>query len=161
LAVGPSFLPESVVKKHVTWVVVADHQHGHAFQNDGPGRGLQPVDAFSFDTHLHFGRDLVSDRPTRGFSGAGGKPHAVEPKIDPHRQEGDRFVAGMAAALAAASERGDFEQLLLIAPPRALGEFRKHLPKRVRDKIVAEIDENLTHLPMEGIITHVERHLAV
>lgn len=149
------------MKKVVTWVVVADHQHGHAFQNDGPGRGLQPVDAFSFDTHLHPGRDLVSDRPTRGFSGAGGTPHAIEPKTDPHRQEGERFVTEMSAALAVASERGDFHRLLLIAPPRALGEFRKHLPQRVRDKIVAEIAQDLTQVPVDRIVSHVEPHLAV
>jgi protein required for attachment to host cells len=149
------------VKKTITWVVVADHQHGRAFQNDGPNRGLQPVDGFSFDTHLHFGRELTSDRPARVFSAAGGTPHAVEPKTDPHRQEGERFVAGLAAALAAASGRGEFDRLLLIAPPRALGEFRKHLPQKVRDKIVAEIDQDLTQVPVDKIVAHVEPHLAV
>ena len=149
------------MKKTITWVVVADHQHGHAYQNDGPSRGLQPVDGFSFETHLHRGQDLVSDRPARAFSGAGGTPHAVEPKIDPHRQEGERFVADMTTALAAACDRGDFHRLLLIAPPRALGEFRKHLPKRVRDKIIAEINEDLTQAPLQQVITHVEPHLAV
>ena len=149
------------MKKTVTWVVVADHQHGHAFQNDGPNRGLQPVDGFSFETHLHFGRDLISDRPTRTFSRADGKPQAVEPKTDPHRQEGERFVAGMAAALAAASDRGEFQRLLLIAPPRALGEFRRQLPPKVRDKIVAEIDQDLTQVPVDKIVAHVAPHLAV
>jgi protein required for attachment to host cells len=153
--------PEIAVKKTITWVVVADHQHGHAFQNDGPNRGLQPLDGFSFDTHLHRDRDLVSDRPARVYSSAGGTPHAVEPKTDAHRQEGDRFVAEMSAALSSACDRGDFHRLLLIAPPRALGEFRKHLPDKVRKKIVAELDQDLTKAPVDQIASHVAPHLAV
>jgi protein required for attachment to host cells len=159
---GPrSFASEIAVKKTITWVVVADHQHGHAYQNDGPNRGLQPVDGFSFDTHLHPDREIVSDRPARVFSGAGGTPHAVEPKTDPHREEGERFVARMSAALASAYDRGAFQRLLLIAPPRALGEFRTHLAGKVREKIVAEIDRDLTRAPLDQIVTYVAPHLAV
>jgi protein required for attachment to host cells len=149
------------MKKTVTWVVVADHQHGHAFENDGPNRGLKPVDGFSFDTHLHAGRDLTTDRPDRAFSGAAGRPHAIEPRIDPHREEGERFVTSLSGALTKAFDEGQFQRLLLIAPPRALGEFRKHLPHRVKDKLVAEIDEDLTKVPLDKIAAHVAPHLTV
>jgi protein required for attachment to host cells len=152
---------EIAMEKIVTWVVVADHQHGHAFENDGPSRGLNPVEGFSFDTRLHAGRDLVTERPPRGFSPAAGTPHAIEPKVDPHREEGERFVSDVAAALTKASDAGQFHRLLLIAPPRALGEFRKHLPHRVRDKLLAEIDEDLTRAARAQIEAHVAPFLAV
>jgi protein required for attachment to host cells len=149
------------MKKNVTWVVVADHQHARVFANDGPGRGLQPVDGLAFDTHLKAGRDIMADKPGRSFESRGGSHHAIEPKTDPHREAGKRFISRVVGALEAASEKKDFDRLMLIAPPRALGEFRKLLPAPLKSKLIGETAEDLTKGTRAVIEAHVGRFMAV
>jgi protein required for attachment to host cells len=150
------------VKTKVTWIVVADHQHARILCNDGPGTGLKPVEGLSFDTHLHFSRDLVSDRPGRaGESAGGGLRHAVEPRTDAHRKEARKFVAHVAEAVSDAAGRGDFDQLVLIAPSRALGEFREMLPAPVMAKLIGELPLDLTKTPNDKLPDHLGAFLTV
>ena len=149
------------MKKIVTWVVVVDHQEAHAFANDGPGRGLQPVAGLSFRTHLKAGRDIMSDKPGRSFESGSAARHAVEPKTEPHREAGRRFINRVVDALKAASEKSEFDRLVVIAPPRALGEFRKLLPAPLKGKVVGETAEDLTKASRAAIEEHVGRFIAV
>jgi len=149
------------MKKTVTWIVVADHQRARVLVNGGPGRGLRPVPGMNLRTHLKAGRDIVADRPGRSFESRGEARHAVQPRIDPHRQAAERFVGRVAKALTAASEKGDYDRLVLIAPPRALGEFRKLLPASVKGKLIGEIDEDLTKAPTKALSRHVGAFLTL
>ena len=152
---------EHYVKKNVTWVVVADHQHGRIYANDGPGRGLQLVKGLSFDTHLHRSREIGSDKPSRSFESQGSLRHSIEPRTDLHREEGARFIASIAQALSAAAQRGEYDRLVVIAPPRALGEFRKLLPSAVRGKLVGEVNEDLTKVPVARLPDYVGEFITV
>ncbi len=93
------------MKPKVTWIVVADHQRARVLCNDGPGRGLHPVDSFEFETHLRASRDIMSDRPGRRYESSGGARHAVALRTDPHRAEGRRFVAHIVESLSVAVDR--------------------------------------------------------
>jgi protein required for attachment to host cells len=149
------------VKSTVTWIVVADHQRAKVFENDGPGKGMREVPGLAFATHLHFDRDIVSDRPGRAFESSSGTPHGMEPRSDPHRLEGRRFVERVVDALDEAAKRGAFDRLVVVAPPRALGEFRQALPDRVRDKVVGELAEDLTKAPEGELPGHLGNYLAI
>ncbi len=131
------------MRKTVTWVVVADHQHAHVFNHDGPGHGIRRVEGMTFETHLDRSHDLMTDRPGRKAA-PGGAMRSMTPASDPHRAAGEKFIAGISAEIAKAATRKAFERLVLIAPPRALGELRKSLPDRVRKMVTAEIAEDLT-----------------
>jgi len=147
------------LKKTVTWIVVADHQRARVLMNGGPGRGLEPVAGMDFETHLKAGRDIAADRPGRSFESSGVSRHAVGPRTDPHRLEAERFVRRVAEALAAASKKGDYDRLVLIAPPRALGELRKLLPAAVKGKVIGEVDDDLTKAPTEALDRYVGKFL--
>ncbi|TIT85689.1 MAG: Host attachment protein, partial [Mesorhizobium sp.] len=43
------------------------------------------------------------------------------------------------------AHRGEFDQLVLIAPPQVLGEMRQKLHKEVSEKVQAEIPKTLTN----------------
>jgi protein required for attachment to host cells len=139
------------MKKNVTWIVLADHQHGRVLSNEGPGHALQPVADMSFVTKLHTDQELVADRLPRSINSSGAARHGIEPRIDPHRQEAERFVAKISSAVATAATESRFDQLVLIAPPRALGELRKFLPSKVREMVVGEIDSDLLHASIDTI----------
>ena len=49
--------------------------------------------------------------------------------------------------------RNEFENLIIVAPPRTLGELRKHYHKEVEKRLAGEIAKDLTGHPVE----HIER----
>ena len=42
------------------------------------------------------------------------------------------------------AHRGDFEEIIITAPPVVLGEMRKKMHKEVTDRVVAEVPKTLT-----------------
>ena len=62
--------------------------------------------------------------------------------------------------MTASADRGAFQRLILVAPPRALGELRDSLPEAVRDRVVGELDLDLTKATPETVEAHIERFLA-
>jgi protein required for attachment to host cells len=65
-------------------------------------------------------------------------------ETDFHQLEEDRFAAETAELLKKRAMNHDFESLIIVAPPRTLGELRKHYHKEVSDRIAGEIDKDLT-----------------
>lgn len=85
----------------------------------------------------------ASDAAGRSFQSVGARRSAYE-ETDFHQLEEDRFAADAAALLKARALRNEFESLIIVAPPRTLGELRKHYHKEVSDRLRAEIAKDLT-----------------
>lgn len=149
------------MKKTVTWILVADHQHARVFANDGPGRGIEAVDDIALDTHLERSGDLDPHDPDTGFSAKDGVHHGYEPRSDPHRKAGRRFLKDAVAALDAVERKHGFDRLILVAPPRALGELRQMLPETLKQRVIGELDQDLTKATAPELATHLEGVLAV
>ena len=49
------------------------------------------------------------------------------------------------------AHRGDFERIVLVAPPVVLGEMRQKLHKEVTDKVSVEVPKTLTGHPVDQI----------
>jgi protein required for attachment to host cells len=71
--------------------------------------------------------------------------------VDFHQQEEDRFAAETAAMLKERALRNEFEALVVVAPPRTLGELRKHYHSEVEKRLVAELPKDLVNLPVPEI----------
>jgi len=95
-------------------------------------------------------RDQVSDAPGRAFSSVGPGRSAYE-RADPHQIEEERFAAETAALLRQRALAGDYDALIVVAPPRTLGELRRHYHKEVTSRLLAEVPKNLTGHPVEEI----------
>lgn len=149
------------MKKTTTWILLADHQRAHVLSNDGPDRGLQPVTGMEFSAELHRAHDLMTDRLPRSINSQTGIRHAIEPRVDPHRQEAEKFVAQVAHAISSAAARNEFDRLILVAPPRALGELRAMLSPQVHKRIHGELDRDLTRASMADLESHLASYLAV
>ena len=93
--------------------------------------------------------DQGTDRPGR-YSAEGGPKSAME-QTDFHQQAEDRFAVDIAEVLYKKSHIQDFQHLIVVAPPRALGTMRNALRKEVAQKITAEIAKDLTSHPMSEI----------
>jgi protein required for attachment to host cells len=114
--------------KHGDWVFVGDGRKALLLRNEGDPDllDLRRVEVRE-DEH----------RPDRDQS-------AVEP-MERHGIDEQRFAAGIAERLNRAAEEDQFEQIVIVAPPKVLGELRREFSKKLQGKIVAEIDKDLTH----------------
>jgi protein required for attachment to host cells len=65
-------------------------------------------------------------------------------ETDFHQLEEDRFAAETAEMLKKRALNNEFESLIIIAPPKTLGELRKHYHKEVSDRLKGEISKDLT-----------------
>jgi protein required for attachment to host cells len=100
-------------------------------------------------------RELLSDAPGLGFS-SGYAGRDTFSKSDPHQDNEDRFIAGVAEALAQAADAA--KGLIVAAPPDALGELRRHYDARTRKALVAEIDRDFVNHPVDEITRLLSAH---
>ena len=83
-------------------------------------------------------------------SGRGGQGGAFAPsrgsmeETDFHQLEEDRLAAEAADMLKKRALANDFESLIIVAPPKTLGELRKHYHKEVEQRLAGELPKDLT-----------------
>jgi len=94
-------------------------------------------------------REQAANRRGRMFDGTGHKS-AVD-DTDWHQLAKDRFARELAEMLYKRAHRGDFDRLVVIADPSTLGELRPQLHQEVTDRIIGEIDKDLTNHPIGDI----------
>ena len=82
-------------------------------------------------------------------SGGFGRPAMDE--TDFHQQEEDLWVKDAAAELKRRALRNDFADLVIVAPPKALGVLRKELHKEVERRILFTCNKEMTDRPITDI----------
>ena len=133
-----------------TFVVVADGRKVLFFRNDGDAQNLNLVVERKRVQDNPDNIDQRTDAPGRSFSSVGAGRSAYE-ETDFHQLEEDRFAAETADLLKKRALNNDFEKLIIVAPPKTLGELRKHYHKEVESRLIGEIDKTLTGHPVEDI----------
>lgn len=130
--------------KHGTWVVVADGEKALFLKNRGDALypDLDVVREVREDNPPT--REQGTDRPGRFNDGPSAHRSAVS-ETDWHRITKERFADEIADRLYAMAHRGEFKEIVLVAPPVVLGELRKKLHSEVSDRIVAEVTKTLTN----------------
>jgi protein required for attachment to host cells len=136
--------------EHDTWVMVGDGEKALFLRNEGDKEypNLEVVRLLEHENPPT--REQGADRPGRFPDGTGPQRSAVD-NTDWHEIEKARFARTIAERLYEAAHRGRFKRLIIVAPPRVLGELRHELHKEVTDRVVAEIDKELTKHPIEEI----------
>ena len=133
-----------------TLVLVADGRKWLFLRNHGDAAQIDLRVEAHREQDNPSNRDQASDAPGRCFASVGSRRSAME-EADFHQIAEDRFAAEVADLLRARALSGDFETLVVVAPPRTLGEFRKHYHKEVASRIVDEINKDLTGRPIDEI----------
>ena len=94
-------------------------------------------------------REQMSDAPGLSFSSAGTGRSAYQ-ESDPHQAREDGFAAGAAVALAEAVGKSE-GNVIVVAPPDTLSVLRRHYDRVTRDRLITEIDKDLTGHPIPEI----------
>jgi protein required for attachment to host cells len=135
---------------HDSFVLVADGRKSLFFRNEGdadfPNLIVEEKETHPNPAHHEQASDLAG-QSARTMDGRGGSMG----EVDFHQLEEDRFAAEIAATLKERALRNDYEALVVVAPPRTLGELRKHYHKEVEKRLVAELPKDIVNLPVPEI----------
>ena len=95
--------------------------------------------------------EIKTDAPGAIGQSAGYSGRVVYEETDFHQQEEDLWVKDAADELRKRALRNDFEGLVIVAPPKALGVLRKALHKEVERRILLTINKEMTDRPIPEI----------
>ncbi len=140
---------------HRALVFVGDGRKALFLRNDGdatfPTLKVERV----FENENPPTREQGSERPGRVSEAAlEGRRSAVE-ATDWHEIEEQRFAREVAAAMELMVRTSKARALIVVAPPKTLAELRSAFHPDVKACVVAEINKDLTMLP----VGEIERHL--
>ena len=136
---------------HNSFVVVADGKKMLFFRNEGDSDYPKLEVERKRETADAPDRDQRTDRPGRTFDDSGGAGRSAYQETDFHQLEEERFAAETAELLRKRALRNEFESLIVVAPPRTLGELRKHYHKEVEKRLAGEVAKDLTGHPVAEI----------
>ena len=134
-----------------TWILVADASVARIFEKPPKHDHIDGPPKYTLIGTPLRSSDIRSDRAGRTFDRVGFGRHAKEPVTDPSRVKKSRFAHAIAEKLDSERKREAFNRLILVAPPRFLGDLRKNLAEPVRKLMVAEIAKDLASLPTSEI----------
>ena len=136
---------------HNSFVVVADGKKMLFFRNEGDSEFPKLEVERKREQEDLSDAEMKTDGPGRTFDASGGAGRSAYEEVDFHQLEEDRFAQETAEMLKRWALRNDFESLIVVAPPRTLGELRKHYHKEVEKRLAGEIAKDLTGHPVEQI----------
>lgn len=135
--------------EHDAMVLVADGRKMLFFRNKGdaahPNLEAEAVKVQDNPSHS----EQTSDKS--GQSRGVGSAQGTMGENDHHVLEEQRFAAEAADLLKHRAFANDYEKLIIVAPPTALGEMRKHYHKEVSSRLVGELAKDLVNHPVEEI----------
>ena len=141
-----------------TWILVADGTRGRVLKDEGRGGGLAPALDHGFHHAIEPEHEMGSERPGHGHQSAGGARFAIEPRADWSRSEHHQFAHELARMIELHAQANEFDRLVLIAPPRTLGELRRALGHESRARLHGEINKDLTEHSVQTVAEHLVEH---
>ena len=136
------------------WYAIADGGRARFVERDENGAFRTVANFVSTDLHART-QDLGTDRPTRVRDRAGTGRHGVEPRSDLKAQAKEDFVKLVADELAVEHGRGQFDQLMLVAPPGVLTELKQKLAKPIAGIVVKDLQKDLTKVSDHDLAEHL------
>lgn len=141
------------MKKHITYIVVADSHCARIFSKFNKQSPLELVHHFAADLDLK-----EHKKPSKTFSDGGSLRHAVEPHTDPKEVEQQHFAHEVITFIDNALKQNEFEDLVLIASPKMLGVLNNDLSEQLSKKVVKKIDKNITKMTIDELEEYLKDH---
>ena len=137
------------VPRH-SWVVVCDGGKALIMQNAGDVMSIDLKVKETLAQPNEPDRELGTGKPGRTHAANGTSGNAVQ-ETDWHDQAEAEFLKQIAFKLDDLIKDDDATNIVLIAPPRALGTLRGNLSIEAQAVISAEIPKDYTNMPVDQI----------
>ena len=132
-------------------VMVADGRKMLLFRNEGDEQHPKLEIVTHDEKIIPATSELGTDAPGRQQQAGGRGGVSGYEQTDFHQQEEDRFATDAADMLRKRALGNEFSKLIIVAPPKALGELRKHYHKEVAARLIGEIAKDFTNRPTDEI----------
>lgn len=139
-----------ILLKTGSWVLVADGKKAIFLRNDLNTRDYDLRVVWHQETENPPSIAQCSDRAGRANSVPGMRRAALQ-DTDWHQLSEDNYVKEIAEILDRAAHDGAFDEIVIVAPPKALGDLRVEINPNAVKKVIAEIPKTLTNHPIEKI----------
>jgi protein required for attachment to host cells len=126
-----------------TWFLVARRSGATIFSNHGRGTALQMVAELDNPEGKLQSNALETDRPGRSFDRAGHGRHSLSSEQTAREHVEQAFAKRMADYLEKSRCENVFDQLILVAGPRLLGELRAALSPSTQRLVKLEINKEI------------------
>ena len=136
-------------------IVVADSARARIFTAHSAHSPLNEIETMAHPEGRMHEQDMVSDMPGKDSGKGGGGDHTFQEKIEPKEQEMIEFAKRVADYLDDTRKANKLNKLILVAAPAFLGELRTHFSNETSEKIVFELDKNITQHNVEDIRKHL------
>jgi protein required for attachment to host cells len=135
---------------HGALVLVADGKKTLFLRNHGDS-GMIDLRTESHDVRADpMDRDIKTDAPGAQHASAGYGRDTME-ETDFHQQGEDRWIRDAAEEVNRRALTNDFDALVVVVPPKALGQFRKKLHKEAERRLILTINKEMTDRPIPDI----------
>jgi protein required for attachment to host cells len=135
---------------HNALILVGDGQKALFLRNKGSPQRVRLVVERILERDNPPTREQGTDRPGRATASLGVARSAMD-EADWHHIAKERFASELAEALYRHTHANRFEKLVIIAPPKILGNLRKAFHVELVERVAAEIPKELTSHPVAEI----------
>lgn len=139
-----------------TWFVIADAARAEALIKRRGGTGYDTVRTWENPDAHSRDAELGEDKPGRAFDSLGPQRSAIEPRETPKQAAKKDFARDLVADLEAAVASGEAEAVVLVAPPKFLGELRAVMPAALAQKVREEVAKDYTQLPRAELFARLD-----
>lgn len=137
---------------HNAHVLVVDGRKFLLFKNEG-SVGTPKLSTITYrEQDSAATHDQGRDKPGTMHQSVGSARSGYE-QTDFHQQDEDHLAAAAADMLKREVLAGRIEALIVLAPPRTLGELRKHYHGEVEKRMLGEIAKDVAGRPTDEIAT--------
>lgn len=140
-------------------IALADGEHAR-FVRPAKDNALHGSESLDSDAAHKRSSDLRSDHPGASMHSGSTAHHAIAPRHDPHDQEKMLFGHVVARQLNEASQRDEFDSLVIVAPAHALQSIRDALDTTTAAKVVGTLAKDLLKTPDSELWPHVKEWVA-
>ncbi|TQF84840.1 host attachment protein [Elioraea sp. Yellowstone] len=139
-----------------TWFVIADAARAEALVKRKGVSGYETVRTWENpDVHAK-AHELGEDKPGRAFDSLGPHRSAMEPRETPKEAAKKDFARELVAALEAAVTAGETQAIVLVAPPKLLGEMRALMPAGLAAAVREDHAKDYTQLPRAELFARLD-----
>src|SRR5688572_28105811 len=131
-------------------VLVSDGRRARFLRNQGTPRQPQLIVEKAMDQVNPPTREQGTDQPGRKHGTDGHARTSIE-QTDWHQLEEERFASEIAEELYQLGHAQRFQELVVVSPPKMLGDLRAKLHPKVAERVIAEVPKDLTNYSVPEI----------
>jgi protein required for attachment to host cells len=138
-----------------TWILIADGSRANIYSLSEDRKQVHPVEGWDHKGGRSTSNAIVEADASTHRAAKGSEAVSGTAEADPKRHSQQVFAKELAAVLQ--ERHTDYDELIVVASPKVLGDLRKDFANDVQQKIVAEFHKDLTHVSAHDLPAHLEK----